>query len=298
MKSSAPKKKTQTSDFGSSGRSNHDSTIFYSRRLYEGVLQEEVVPYIEANLPEKCINKIFCKSSERMEELPDCSIHLVVTSPPYNVGKTYDEDMSLDEYREFIKRVMNESYRILVPGGRLCLNIVSLGRKPRIPMTAYITTDLLSLGFLMRGEIIWDKGASIGHSTAWGSWCSASNPVLRDTHEYILIFSKGMFSRPHIMGRQSTITRDEFLEYTNSIWKFNTESAKRIGHAAPFPTELPRRCIELYTYSDEIVLDPFMGSGTTAVAALNCGRRYVGYEINQDYVDLCNRRLEQHQNEA
>ena len=141
------------------------------------------------------MNKIFHQSSESMNEIPSSSIHLMVTSPPYNVGKIYDEDLSLDEYRAFIKKVMLEVYRCLIPGGRICLNIANLGRKPYIPLEAYITEDLVSLGFLMRGQIIWDKSMSSGGSTAWGSWISASNPTLRDIHEYILVFSKGDFSR-------------------------------------------------------------------------------------------------------
>ena len=237
------------------------------------------------------MNKIFHQSSESMNEIPSSSIHLMVTSPPYNVGKIYDEDLSLDEYRSFIKKVMLEVYRCLIPGGRICLNIANLGRKPYIPLEAYITEDLVSLGFLMRGQIIWDKSMSSGGSTAWGSWISASNPTLRDIHEYILVFSKGDFSRKKNSNRDSTITRDDFLELTKSIWRFPSESAKRIGHPAPFPIELVRRCIELFSFSNDVILDPFMGSGTTAIAALKSGRRFVGYEIDSEYIELSNKRI-------
>lgn len=275
---------TRTSDFGSSGRFGHDATKFYSSRLHEEFLKPNNQKYIEAVLPEEATNKIFLKSSESMDELPDSSVHLVVTSPPYNVGKTYDENLTLLEYRSFIKRVMQEIYRVLVPGGRICFNIANLGRRPYLPLESYITEDLISLGFLMRGQIIWDKGPSSGGSTAWGSWSSPSNPTLRDIHEYILVFSKGMFTRPKIDERTSTITKEDFLELTKSIWRFQSASAKKMKHPAPFPLELPRRCIELYTYSDEVILDPFMGVGTTARAAKLCGRRFVGYEIDETYI--------------
>jgi site-specific DNA-methyltransferase (adenine-specific) len=143
----------------------------------------------------------------------------------------------------------------------------------------------------MRGVIIWDKAASASASTAWGSWRSASNPTLRDTHEYILVFSKGNFQRPKVEGREDTISKEQFLEYTKSVWSFASESAKKIGHPAPFPIELPYRCVQLYTYSGEIVLDPFMGSGQTALAALKSGRRFVGYELNAEYLELARGRI-------
>ena len=226
-----------------------------------------------------------------MDALPDCSVHLMVTSPPYNVGKEYDADLTLQQYREFLAGVMAEVYRVLVPGGRVCFNIANVGRRPYIPLHRYVIEDLEGLGFLMRGEIIWNKAASASSSTAWGSWQSPANPTLRDVHEYILVFSKGTFRRPRHEGRKPTIGRDDFLELTRSVWQFPAESARRIGHPAPFPVELPRRCIELFTYSDEVVLDPFMGSGTTAVAALRTGRRFVGYETSPEYVALAQRRL-------
>jgi len=217
----------------------------------------------------------------------------MVTSPPYNVGKTYDQNLTLSEYRTLIKNVMQEVYRVLVPGGRVCFNIANIGRKPYIPLDAYITDDILSVGFLMRGQVIWDKASSASSSTAWGTWKSPGNPTLRDIHEYILIFSKDTYSRYRFDGRSSTITSDEFLAFTKSVWRFSAESAKKVGHPAPFPVELPRRCIELYTYSNEVVLDPFMGSGATAIAALATNRRYVGYDIDAKYVRLSEQRIQQ-----
>ena len=281
---------TETSSFGSPGRIGHDSTRFYSSKLYEGLPQEQTIKYAENQIPQEFINKNLCKSSEGMAELPDASVHLMVTSPPYNVGKDYDEDLSLQEYLAFLKRVWQEVHRALVPGGRACINVANLGRRPYIPLHAFIIRDMLDLGFLMRGEIIWNKAGSASPSTAWGSWKSAANPVLRDVHEYILVFSKDTFSRSR-KGRENTISREQFLEWTKSVWSFPAVSAKKIGHPAPFPEELPHRLIQLYTFCEEIVMDPFAGSGTTCLAAQADGRKYVGYEINPKYAEHARRRL-------
>jgi len=283
--------RTKTSSFGSPGRVNHDSSDFYSRKLFQDLPKEKLVEYIENKIPDEFLNKIFCKSSEDMSELPSNSVHLVVTSPPYNVGKEYDKDLDLNEYREFLKRVFREVKRVLVPGGRLCINIANLGRKPYLPLHAYIIQDMLDLGFLMRGEIIWNKAGGGSPSTAWGSWLSAKNPTLRDQHEYILVFSKDTFTRQNPFGRKSTISREEFLEFTKSVWTFPAVSAKEIGHPAPFPVELPYRLIQLYTFEGEVVLDPFMGSGQTAIAALKSKRFYVGYEIVPEYIELAQKRI-------
>ncbi|MGE5641611.1 MAG: DNA-methyltransferase [Byssovorax cruenta] len=283
-------KSTSTSSFGSPGREGHDSSPFYNARLYADQPQAESEAYVENALEE--LDVIFNQSSEVMDELPDCSIHLMVTSPPYNVGKDYDEDLSLDEYLAFLRRVWKEVYRVLVPGGRACVNIANLGRKPYIPLNGLIAKEMTELGFLMRGEIIWDKASSASTSTAWGSWQSATNPTLRDTHEYILVFSKGSFRRDKMDGRVSTISKDEFLEFTKSVWEIPSESARKVGHPAPFPVDLPYRLIQLYTFSEEIVLDPFMGSGQTAIAALKAGRHFVGYEISGEYLELANSRIQ------
>jgi len=283
--------RTKTSSFGSPGRVNHDSSAFYSRKLFQDLPKEKSVEYVENKIPDEFLNKIFCKSSEDMSELPSNSVHLVVTSPPYNVGKEYDKDLDLNEYREFLKRVFREVKRVLVPGGRLCINIANLGRKPYLPLHAYIIQDMLDLGFLMRGEIIWNKAGGGSPSTAWGSWLSAKNPTLRDQHEYILVFSKDTFTRQNPFGRKSTISREEFLEFTKSVWTFPAVPAKEVGHPAPFPVELPYRLIQLYTFEGEVVLDPFMGSGQTAIAALKSKRFYVGYEIVPEYVELAQKRI-------
>ena len=282
---------TNTSAFGSQGRISHDSSHFYASRMYNHQPEEDLSnPYIENPVPDELVDQIVVASSEQMHQLPDCCTHLMVTSPPYNARKEYDDDLTLGEYLTLLEAVFRETYRVLVPGGRACINIANLGRKPYIPLNAFISQMMITIGFLMRGEIIWDKGSSAGSSTAWGSWMSASNPTLRDVHEYIMVFSKGRFKREN-NGREATIERDSFLEFTRSVWQFPTESAKRVGHPAPFPVELPRRLIELYTFEGDLVLDPFMGSGSTALAALNSGRHYVGYEIDQTYVDLAQARL-------
>jgi DNA modification methylase len=283
---------TKTSKFGSVGRIAHDSSPFYERKIYKEFCNEPV-QYMENNLPKEILNRIFCKSSESMSELPDNSVHLMITSPPYNVGKEYDQDMSLKEYREFLKRVWKEVYRVLVPGGRACINIANIGRKPYIPLHAFIIEDMLNLGFLMRGEIIWVKKGGGAPSTAWGTWMSAKNPTLRDEHEYILVFSKKFFERQKTENKEDTITREEFLEFTRSVWYMKPETAKKIGHPAPFPVELPYRLIQLYSFKGDVVLDPFMGSGQTALACLKTGRFYIGYEINEDYVRLAEKRIRQ-----
>jgi site-specific DNA-methyltransferase (adenine-specific) len=286
------RKTTQTSAFGSPGRAGHDSAPFYNGRLYDGQPQEQDAPYVENPVPPEAIDRIFCKSAEAMSELPDCSAHLMVTSPPYNVGKEYDADLSLEEYLAFLEHVWKETWRVLVPGGRMAINVANLGRKPYIPLHAFIAEQAVRLGFLMRGEVIWNKAASASPSTAWGSWKSAANPTLRDVHEYILVFCKGTFKRQNPAERESTISRDEFLEFNKSVWTFAAEPARKVGHPAPFPVELPRRLIQLYTFADEVVLDPFMGSGQTAIAALKSGRHYVGYEIDENYVALANQRIQ------
>lgn len=282
--------KTQMNSFGASARLNHDSSKFYNSRLYKEMdtLQEQ--DFKENSILKKNLNKIFCSSSENMKEIPDNSVHLMVTSPPYNCGKEYDKDLTLEEYLRLLEKVMKEVYRVLVNGGRACINIANIGRKPYIPFNAYITKIMLNLGFLMRGEIIWDKSSSAGTSTAWGSFQSAKNPTLRDIHEYILVFSKGNYGRER-NGKKDTIEKREFIELTKSIWNFHAVSAKKIGHPAPFPEELPRRLIQFYTFENDIILDPFMGSGQTAIAAVKSNRNFVGYDIEKEYCELAEKRI-------
>ncbi len=283
-------RRSKTSSFGTQSRISHDSSQYYESKLYAGVPQAQTADDPDNELPAAMINRIVHGSAEQMAALPDRCIHLMVTSPPYNVTKSYDDDLSLQEYLGLLEQVFRETYRVLAAGGRACVNVANLGRKPYIPLSDHISRIMNDIGFLMRGEIIWAKGAGAGVSMAWGSWQSATNPVLRDTHEYILVFCKGSFSRPK-GDKQSTISREQFMEWTKSVWTMNPESARRVGHPAPFPLELPARLIQLYTFAGDVVLDPFMGSGTTALAALQAGRRYVGYDTSAEYVALAEKRL-------
>ncbi len=284
-------KRSKTSSFGTVSREGHDSRAFYDQPLYKGLRDsDKSQTNYQENIPDR-LDVIHCADARDMYHLPDNSVHLMITSPPYNATKEYDADLSLTEYLDMLAHVLKETYRTLVRGGRACVNIANVGRTPYIPFHAYLMDIARECGFQMRGEIIWDKGASAGSSCAWGSWRSASNPVLRDVHEYILVFCKDAYKR-RVTGENS-VGRDEFLEYTKSIWRFPAASARKANHPAPFPVELPLRLIELYSFVGDIVLDPFMGSGTTAEAAVHTKRRYVGYEVNPAYVKHAEARLSQ-----
>lgn len=289
-------RRTRTSSFGVSERISHDSSPFYSRKLYvnSSFPKPSQSDLVENEVPEEFLDKIILGDAcDVLKKLPDNCIHLMITSPPYNVGKEYDKDLTLGEYLDFIERVMREVYRVLVWGGRVCFNVANLGRKPYLPLHAYLIHVFEKVGFLFRGEIIWDKGEAVsGASTAWGSWQSALNPVLRDQHEYIIVLSKGSFKR-NKKNKKDTITREEFLEFTRSVWRFPPESAKKVGHPAPFPEELPYRCIQLYSFEGDVVLDPFAGSGTTCVVALKTGRHFIGIEIEEKYISIAERRIKE-----
>ena len=288
-------KKTKTSAFGTKGRVGHDSSKFYDSKLYKEIINKDS-DIIVNEFPKELLNTIIEGSCENMKDIPNNSLHLMITSPPYNVSKEYDNDLSLNEYLDLLKNCFTETYRVLVNGGRACINIANVGRKPYIPLSDYVSKIMIEIGFNMRGEIIWNKSAGAGISTAWGSFQSASNPILRDVHEYILIFSKGNYKRERDKNekefRYDNISKEEFIEWTKSVWTMNPESAKRIGHPAPFPEELPNRLIKLFSFTNDIVIDPFMGSGTTAIAAIKNSRNFVGYEINEEYINLANNRIE------
>ena len=286
------KKGSKTSSFGTSSRINHDSSTYYGSRLYSELPANNGGEAIADNdFPLEFENKIILGSSENMKEIPDNSLHLMVTSPPYNVTKEYDENLSLKEYLQLLQHVFSETYRVLVNGGRACVNVANLGRRPYLPLSDFISQIMIEIGFQMRGEIIWNKGAGAGVSMAWGSWQSASNPVLRDVHEYILVFSKGSFNRQKTENKENTISKEQFMEWTKSVWTMNPESAKKVGHPAPFPIELPYRLIQLYTFKGDVILDPFMGSGTTAIAALKSERKYIGYDNDPAYIKLAEERI-------
>ncbi len=285
---------TQTSSFGTSKRESHDSSSFYQRNLYSELFHQEASSQemdVTVSGPEGWANQIYCASSSHMQAIPDNSVALAFTSPPYNVGKEYDEDMGFNEYLALIKNVATDVYRVLRPGGRYVINIANLGRKPYIPLHSFFWSLHMEIGFLPMGEVIWQKGRGASNSCAWGSWKSSKSPRLRDVHEYLLVFAKQSFSRPD--KGQSDIERDEFMAATLSIWEIQPESAKRVGHPAPFPIGLAKRVIQLYSYVDDVVLDPFMGSGTTCVAAKDLGRYYVGYDISEEYCALAEHRVAQ-----
>ncbi len=287
---------SKTKSFGTPKREGHDASAFYERNLYSkltdapkpngnGILHVELPPL------ETWADQIYQDSSENMRKIPDNSVALAFTSPPYNVGKDYDDNMELEEYLNLIERVAQDVYRVLLPGGRYVVNIANLGRKPYIPLHSYFYERHIKLGFLPMGEIIWRKSKGSNGSCAWGSWKSAKAPRLRDIHEYLLVFTKELFSRPD--KGESTIESDEFMAATLSVWEIAPESAKRVGHPAPFPVELAKRVIKLYSYANDVVLDPFAGSGTTCVAAQDLDRHYVGYDISEEYCAIAKNRVAQ-----
>ena len=282
-------RKTQTSSFGVSRREAHDASDFYSRNLYQSNSSSELIDIdLTTGVIDAWADRIYNQSSESMP-IPDNRVGLVFTSPPYNVGKEYDDNMTLAAYLDLIKRVGTEVYRVLKPGGRFVVNVANLGRKPYIPLHAYFYQIHAEIGFLPMGEIIWQKGRGANGSCAWGSWRSARAPRLRDVHEYLLVFAKGSYTRPE--KGESNLSADEFTESTLSVWEILPVSAKKVGHPAPFPVELASRVIKLYSYVDDVVLDPFIGSGTTAIAAKKHGRHYVGFEISPDYCKLAEERI-------
>lgn len=220
-----------------------------------------------------------------LKSIPSDSVHLIITSPPYNVGMEYEMDTKWDDFLAFLKSVWIQCYRVLAPGGRICVNMNNHGKSPRFPSSFHTLNDLIEIGFLYRADIIWNKDASSGAKTAWGSWKSASNPTIRDNHEFIYVLSKESFKRCDCKGRESTISRDDFLKLTNSVWNFNSDKSNK-DHPATFPPELPRRLIELYSFKGDVVLDPFNGTGTTCQVAQQLGRQYIGIEKDKNYYDL------------
>ncbi|MBM3673422.1 MAG: site-specific DNA-methyltransferase [Actinobacteria bacterium] len=296
------KKPTSTSNFGVSRRENHDATEFYARFTSPELSDDALID------PRKDIDEIFFGSAVSMAEVPDRSVALVVTSPPYFAGKEYEEALGEGhvpstylDYLGMLEEVFAECVRKLEPGGRIAVNVANLGRKPYRSLSADVTTILQDkLRLLLRGEVLWQKGKGATGSCAWGSFQRPANPVLRDLTERVVIASKGRFDRAipaaqrHAQGLPSTssLSRDEFMEATTDLWEIPPESATRVGHPAPFPVELPERLIHLYTYYDDLVLDPFMGSGTTAIAALRTRRHYAGYETDPEYCERARARLE------
>jgi len=279
---------TSTASFGAGKRESHDATAYYSRRMTDPPPPLQKAGLVQ-DAPAAVLDTLHCQSSETMEQIPDGSVALMVTSPPYNVGKDYDDDLSLDEYLGLLRRIFRETYRVLEAGGRVAVNVANLGRKPYLPLNHHVARLLTECGFLLRGEIIWQKARGAGGSCAWGSWQSAKNPTLRDVHEYVVVACKESYRR--LRPGADSISRDDFLAATTSLWEIAPESARRVGHPAPFPVELPRRLIELYTFEGDLVLDPFVGAGSTAVAAVETRRHFVGYDVDPKYLRLAEQRI-------
>lgn len=283
---------TSTARFGSSRRESHDASAFYERFVAPDLSNDTAVVR-----PEK-VDIIYGHDARDMTDVLSNSVALVVTSPPYFAGKEYETSLGQNgvpgtyfDYLALLRDVFNECKRVLEPGGRIAVNVANLGRRPYRSLAGDVTEILQDLGLLLRGEVVWWKGRAAGGSCAWGTFQRPSNPVLRDVTERIVIAGKGRFDRAlkpeqrHHLGLPSTatISRDEFLEATTDLWEIAPESATRVGHPAPFPVALPKRLIELYTYEGDVVLDPFMGSGSTAVAAVRTGRHYIGFETDESY---------------
>lgn len=293
---------TATSNFGVGARESHDSTAFYQRFRAPELSDDDAV------LEPARIDEPFIHADARdMHHLTDGSVALVVTSPPYFAGKQYEEELEREgvpssyfEYLDLLRDVFSECVKKLEPGGRIAVNVANLGRKPYRSLSADVIRILEDdLGLLLRGELIWQKGEGASGSCAWGSFRSASNPVLRDISERVIVASKGRFDRARSVKQraadglphESTLLTEDFLALTLDIWSIPPESANRVGHPAPFPVELPEKLIQLYTFENDLVLDPFMGSGSALVAAARLGRRYVGYDTDEQYVEIASRRV-------
>ena len=291
---------TSTSSFGVSKRESHDSSDFYSRFAPPQISDDDTLGETGE------IDVMYVGDARDMSKVPDGSVALVVTSPPYFAGKEYETALGEGhvpadyiEYLTMLRDVLRESARTLDPGGRLAVNVANLGRKPYRSLAADVTTILQDdLRLLLRGEVVWQKQRGASGSCAWGSYQSPANPVLRDTTERVIVASKGCFDRVGFGNRDgqstegiATVPGDEFMEATLDVWEIPAESATRVGHPAPFPVALVERCLHLFTYEGDIVLDPFMGSGTTAVAAKNTGRHYVGYDTDPGYVKQAEERV-------
>lgn len=292
---------TRTSSFGVGKREGHDSSDFYARFQAPAITDDTTIN------PPSFVDRIVVGDSRDMSAVADASVALVVTSPPYFAGKAYEQELGSGhipatyvEYLQHLRDVFAECARVLQPGGRIAVNVANLGRRPYRSLAADVTAILQDdLRLLLRGEVVWVKQRGASGNCAWGSFQQPANPVLRDLTERVIIASKGRFDRALTVKQRaaqglphrSTLSRDEFMEATLDVWEIPPESAARVGHPAPFPVALPERLIHLNTYAGELVLDPFMGSGTTGVAAVRAGRHYVGYDTDPAYVEAAMARI-------
>ncbi|MCY4495391.1 MAG: site-specific DNA-methyltransferase [Acidimicrobiaceae bacterium] len=295
---------TSTSNFGVGRREGHDASAFYARFPAPEISSEDDVA------PQSCIDTLWKGDARDMDacgDIADNSVALVVTSPPYFAGKEYEEAVGHGHvpadyiaFLEMLEAVFAQCVRKLEPGGRIAVNVANLGRRPYRSLSADVVQILQDrLHLLLRGEVIWLKARGATGSCAWGSFQQPANPVLRDLTERVVIASKGRLDRARPaavrdregLPSQSTAHVDEFMEATTDVWEIPSESATRVGHPAPFPVELPQRLIELYTYRGDLVLDPFVGSGTTAVAAVRSQRHYVGFDTDAGYLEAAQQRI-------
>jgi DNA modification methylase len=308
LRPAARRRPTSTSSFGVGRREAHDSSTFYARFTPPRLSDDSQVAEHRAR---DAIWVGDAREMDRFGEVADNSVALVVTSPPYFAGKEYEAVLGVghvpadyDAYLGMLHDVFSQCFDKLEPGGRMAVNVANLGRKPYRSLSRDVIDLLERLGYLLRGEIIWQKSHAAGGSCAWGTYQRPGNPVLRDVSERIIVASKGRFDRAMTPDHRAsvglpsdgTMTMDEFVDATIDVWDIPTESATRVGHPAPFPVELPRRLIELYTYRGDLVLDPFMGSGSTAVASVRTERHYVGFDTDATYVALAERRVEEERN--
>ena len=221
-------------------------------------------------------------------------IDLIITSPPYNVDIQYNahkDDISYNEYLEFSEKWLRRCYDWLRENGRICLNVpLDKNKGGQQSVGADFTGLAKSIGYKYHSTIIWNEG-NISRRTAWGSWMSASAPFVIAPVELILVLYKNTWKKTS-GSKKSDITRDEFMTWTNGLWTFNGERKKRMGHPAPFPLELPKRCVKMFSYVGDTVLDPFMGSGTTVLAAAMHRRKAIGLEIDKRYCQLAKTRIQ------
>jgi site-specific DNA-methyltransferase (adenine-specific) len=256
--------------------------IFSETKKKKFVEKEKIM---EKNDAEKYFLDIRAQSALDKDSLPKESINLIITSPPYNVGIDYGsngDNLTYEEYLNFSETWLKNCYCWTKPTGRLCLNIpLDKNKNGKNSVCADITTIAKKVGWKYQTTIVWNEG-NISRRTAWGSWMSASAPYIIAPVEVIVVFYKEEWKRN--LAGTSDITNEEFIEWTNGLWTFPGENSKNVNHPAPFPRELPRRCIKLFSFVDDVVLDPFAGSGTTLIEAINNKRYAWGLEIDPEYI--------------
>lgn len=238
---------------------------------------------------------IFNNDILTLEDVNEETIDLIVTSPPYDVDtkyENYNDNIPYEEYLEFTQKWLAKCYSLAKKDGRLCLNVpLDKNKGGQQSVCADITTIAKKVGWKYHTTIIWNE-QNISRRTAWGSWLSASAPFVIAPVEVIIVMYKEKWEKVH--KGKSDITREEFIEWTNGVWNFSGESRSKVGHPAPFPVELPKRCIKLFSFVEDTVLDPFVGSGTTLMACLETNRMGIGVDINRKYCELAQKRLEKH----